>query len=313
MRVQFYTPISRLKTLVWHCAVGVTGFLKSLWNRINRDDCKGLAAEMAYNLFLSFIPGFIFLFSLLGVLGKQMELMPIALNYIDQLAPPQANALLKETLIGVLKGSSNQLTIIGFAIALWSASSTAAVLIKGLSRAYGIPMGTYSFLSLPFLSVGIVASLGVMVLIAANFIVFGVYIIHWLDQWLQLSQYQYLSLHYLRWLVSIAGITLLTTYIYALILQRKKQSWDWRSSLTGAVVFVMLWITLSLLFSTYVCHFQQWNPVYGMLGTIILLLIWLYVSSFAMLIGGEVTAIMGLPEAGNPDAPTEERELLHTF
>lgn len=266
-------------------------FFQALIIKIREDDCMGLAAEMAYSLLLAIIPTLIFLFSLIGVIGRQADTFTLLFSNLQQIVPPHATTLLTQTLVGVIESSSNGLTLFGFLLAFWSASNGARVLIKGLNRAYHIPAEHQSFWYLRLLSMIVLLALGLMILLMANLIIFWSLLLEWLGHFLSLSWNELLIINGSRWLIVILSMTFLGTFIYALPLRRRIHRLDWLGCLPGALVFLMLWITFSLLFSFYIVNLGEFNPVYGVLAAVVLLMTWLYFSALAVFIGAEVVAL----------------------
>lgn len=260
--------------------------------KINEDDCRGLASEMAYRMILALIPGLIFIFSLFGLIGQRAELLPMVMQTLEQLAPPYAVQLLKNIVGGVFQSSSGGLTLLGLAIALWSAAGGASVVIKGLIRAYNIPKNNLPFWYVPVMSMVILLSLGLMIFIAANLIIFGDLLINMLRMHFGLPIDIVELINSLRWFVIVLGMISFATYVYALVMRRSHFDAQVQSALPGALVFVSIWIAISLLFSIYVNNFQRFNPVYGSLGAVILLLTWFYLTALSILVGGEFAAVV---------------------
>ncbi len=277
-------------------------FLKVLMDKIKQDDCQGLAEEMAYSFILTIIPTLIFLFSLFGMLAKGSAFLPIAFNLIQRLAPPQTIQLFQIILVGVLQHSSGQITFIGLVVALWSATGGASVVIKGLSRAYGPLKKSQAFWYSPLMSIIIIAFLGIMMVVASNLIIFGDAIVQLFRGYWQLPWHSLFLLNLGRWAMVVLGSAFLGAFVYSLLLRPYRQKFVWKNAILGAMVFVSLWVIISLLFSTYVTKLNRFNPIYGTMGALVLLLTWLYLTSLSILIGGEVTAILEFLPSENPKA-----------
>ncbi len=269
-------------------------FLKLLYKKIMRDDCTGLASQMAYNLIMSLIPALIFLISLFGIIGQQTTFLPLLLNSLEKLAPAPTFLLLKQTILSIVETSSTQLTILGLIFSLWSAARGLGVLVKGLSRAFVIRKQLTKFWYVPALSLLLMVSFGAMLIFSANMILFGDLAISWSGQYFQLSDVVLTLLNWGRWVLTVVGLVFFTSFVYALVLRPKRHGMAWRQSLPGATVFVALWITLSLLFRIYGDRMYHYNPVYGSMGVFVVLLFWFYLTSLFLLVGGEITAIIAL-------------------
>jgi membrane protein len=91
-----------------------------------------------------------------------------------------------------------------------------------------------------------------------------------------------------RWpfLLVVALFGLAVLYRYAP--SREKPEWHWVSP--GAIVATMLWVAGSALFAVYAQNFGNYNKTYGSLAAIVVLMLWLYISAFAVLLGAEVNS-----------------------
>ncbi|MGA8528622.1 MAG: YhjD/YihY/BrkB family envelope integrity protein, partial [Acidobacteriaceae bacterium] len=70
----------------------------------------------------------------------------------------------------------------------------------------------------------------------------------------------------------------------------QKQKWKWL--LPGGIVAAAIWMAASVLFKLYVRHFSHFGLLYGSLGTLIILMLWFYLSGVAILVGGEINALL---------------------
>jgi membrane protein len=259
--------------------------------KVNRNDCAGLAAEMSYHLIVSLIPLFLFLTSLSGLIGGQKEIYPMIQDFIQRFAPAPSIALLNETMDAVIHGSSTGLTTIGFIGTLWSASGAAGIVVKGLQRSYGLAGRPFPIWYGPWLAIAVVLSLGVITVSATYLIMFGNMLFNWLTSVWQISGHWEGIFTALRWAIVILGIRYGVAFAYTLTLRPQVHHFAWKEARTGSWFFVIAWLTGSWLFSLYLSHLPQFNPVYGSLGVLIILVTWFYYSSFVFFIGGEVTAL----------------------
>jgi membrane protein len=92
----------------------------------------------------------------------------------------------------------------------------------------------------------------------------------------------------MRWPLLIILFLVVVAVLYRYAPDRAAARWRWVS--TGALVAGVLWVGGSLLMSFYVSHFGDYNKTYGSLGAIVLLLLWLYLTALALLVGAELNA-----------------------
>lgn len=266
-------------------------FLRELWIRLLRDDCAGMAAEIAYHWMLALIPVLIFLFSLFGILSSQTDLFNLILENLHRIAPEAAFTLLRETLTGLTRDSSGGLAIISFLAALWTGSNGAVVIEKALNRAYRKGgCRRRSFWQQRLVALFSVLGIGLILLVSANLVVFGRMLINIVEQWWQPPGAILAWLKILRWLMSIGGLLAVSLFIYTVGPERKEMR-SWKTIWPGAVAFSTLWICISLLFGAYVTNFSSYNQLYGSMGAIMVLMVWIYFTSYSLLIGAEVNAL----------------------
>ncbi len=263
--------------------------LGDLWKDIRHDDCPGLAAEMAFNWMLALMPCLVFLFSLFGIITSQQALFQRMLAYFHRMVPGDAYGLVQDTLTELVRNSSGELATISLLGALWISSNGALVIEKALNRAYGCTERRRNFWQQRLVALLIMLGMGLILLVFSNLLVFGELLISMIAHWLHPPSWILSGLNALRWLVLIGGFMTISMWIYSIAPESQLFS-AWKRTWPGAVVFVTLWALVSLLFSAYVTNMGNYDNVYGPMGAIIILMIWLYLTSYALLIGGEVNA-----------------------
>lgn len=278
------------------------GFLRTLWRRIKQHDVGGLAAEITYHWVLSLVPTLIFLLSLFGMVGARSDFFEQMIRLLHRVLPTEAYDLLLQLLNEITRGSSTELAVVGFVGALWAATNGAEALAKAMTRIQELPAAArFGFWRQQLVALGIVWGMAFIVLICSNLLVFGdvlyraiTYFLHPADWWLN-------SLVLLRWTVSLGGLILVSAFIYWIVAvwivavrrhgspaipTHRPPVWP------GAFLFVTLWILISWLFNVYVSNFGNYSKLYGSMGAIVVLMLWLYLTSYSMLIGGEVNAML---------------------
>jgi membrane protein len=93
--------------------------------------------------------------------------------------------------------------------------------------------------------------------------------------------------------------------IYYLALDLHEQKWAWITP--GAVIGVALWLLVSFGFKLYLHFFDSYSKTYGTLGAVIILMLWLYLTGAAILIGGEVNSEIDNAVAGSGDPQAKEK------
>jgi membrane protein len=245
------------------------------------DGITGEAAKAAYYFFLSFFPLILALFAFTGILGGQTAFDWI-MGQLHRALPGEAAEYLEAFVAEITGDSRPGMLSLGILLTLWAASNVFAVLTVGLNRMYDIaedrPWWKRRLLAVAALVAGLVLLTSAAVsLLAGPELVAGL----GLAPALQVLR---LPLAF----VMLVGMLWLVYYL----LPARDQSAAWRPVLIGAAVGAVLWVLGTLGFRLYVANFASYSTTYGVVGGIIVLLIWLYLTALAILFGGEVAATL---------------------
>jgi len=257
-------------------------FLKGVINRIKDDQVSSLSAQITYYLLLAIFPFMIFLLNLLKMFNIEQTTI---MNTIGKIIPAQLSQLVVSIVNEVISSSGVTLLSLGMITTLWSASRGTNAIITGLNKAYDVKEER-SFIVVK--GVGLLATLGIPLMILASFlfVVLGEQIGQFLFDKLGLSDYLGVW-ELLRVIIPISGMTFYFTLLYKLAPNRHIKL---NQAVIGAIFSTIGWIAVSMLFSFYISQFGNYSKVYGGLGSIIVLLLWLNLSSTILIIGGEINA-----------------------
>ena len=255
------------------------------WRESQDDNVSLMSAGVAFWLFLSLFPSLIALITVYGLVTDPDE----AARQVEQLAgalPESARETLLEQVDTITSTQSDALTVslvASLLAALWSASAGTMNLIKATNIAYDEDE-TRGFLRLR--AVAMVATLLVVLFVAASIALVAVAPV--LLEQLGLGVVATYASQVLRW----AGLVLLVTVGLALLYRyapdRDAAKVRWVS--VGAAVATVIWVAASAGFSFYVSTFGSYNETYGAIAGVIVLLLWLYLTSFIVLLGAEINA-----------------------
>ncbi len=169
---------------------------------------------------------------------------------------------------------------------LWAASGGFSVAIEALNIAYEVEE-TRPFWKTRPLSIGLTFIIGALLLVALAVMVVGPRFGEWLAGKAHVSQLFVIIWPYLHWTLSVAFTVLAVEALYFLAPNVKQRFF---ATLPGAIVAVGFWLGLSYLLGIYFRSFANFNKTYGTLGAAIALMVWLYWTGFAMLVGAELNA-----------------------
>jgi membrane protein len=275
-------------------------FLRQLWTQINRNDCSGLAAEMSYNWMLSLLPTLIFMLTLLGLFGVQSNSFKEIMVRLHQFMPSDALKLIHDSVKELIRASTGGLAIISLLGALWTASNGAITIEKALNRSYQCTDMQRNFWQQRVVALLIVLGLVFLLFVVSNLIVFGDLMFNAIQTYLRLPVWVLTLLAFLRWCIPIIGLVPVMGFIYWIAPDYKHTPTTKKVVWPGALTFVGVWLLISWLFSLYVTNLGTYNKIYGSMGVIIILMVWLYLTSFTLIIGGEVNAILTGCNQENP-------------
>lgn len=289
----------------------------SLWQLVRRtaaevikDDVMGMAGQLAYFFVLSLFPALIFFVSLVAYLPGDMPRQLV--TAMQPVLPPAVLEVVQEQIDKLTSADPQGLLTFGLLFAIWSSSAALIAVSSTLNRAYDITEGR------PWWKVRLVAilltlSLATMVIAALGLMILGPMLAAKVGAWFGFGPAFVTAWNLARWPV----IFLLVSFGIALVYYHAPdadQEWIWITP--GSILATLLWIAASIGLQTYLKIAGSFNETYGTLGGAMVLLLWLYVTGIAILVGGEMNAEI---EHASPQgkAPGEkkagERRRLYAF
>lgn len=260
-------------------------FSKQLFKKIRADDVQAISAQLTYYLILSFFPFLIFVMTLVGYANISME---DKISDLSEIMPLEAVSIIEEIVKEVSQGRSQALLSFGMLATLWAASRGINAIVKGLNKAYDLDEDR-AFWKVRGISVLVTVVIGVIVLLSILLLVFGGWVGDQLTLLFQFSERLHRLWNLLQYGIPLIVMTVVFTFLYLFAPNRRI---TFREALPGAIFTTIGWITTSFIFSLYVNQFGNFTKTYGSLGGVMILLIWLYISSIIILVGGEINATL---------------------
>ena len=258
------------------------------------------ASSLAFKFFLAIFPTIIFLLTLI-------PFIPIAhfrdelLEILDDLLPEQGYQFLSESLISLITNADGGLLSFGFIFALYLATSG----FDGMQNAFMESYNSHykrSIIRTRMVSVLMLFILTILVVIAIAAILVSEYMVNFI---LEEGSISSTLLVIGKWIVIMALCFFCISVLYYLGGNRKMK---WRFFSAGSSLATFLVIIVSLGFGFYVDNFANYNKIYGSIGTIIILMLWIYFNSFVLLIGFELNA--SIQQAGSVERLEDEMDNL---
>jgi len=245
------------------------------------------ASAVAFTFFLALFPAIIFVFSLIPFLPIA-NLHQQLLIELHTLLPQTAYQAAVDTINDLVKTQLNGLLSFGFLVTLYFATNGINALMDAFNQAIHVTE-TRSFIKQRCVSLFLFVALSALLLTASLLIIFSEVAINYaVDHGLLLSDWGEILLLILgKWSVAFL---LLYTAISLLYYFGPVNAANYRFISPGALLATVLSITASLMFSYYVNNFDTYNKVYGSIGSIMVIMLWLEFNCLIMLIGFDLNA-----------------------
>lgn len=260
-----------------------------LWKRVahefQADDVSNQAAKVAYYFFLSLPPALMALFGLTGLFGGKATGDWLTGRLTTSL-PQEASALVTDFVTDIVHRDAPGPLSVGLLLALWAGANVFSALEDTLNAAWGIT-AKRSFIKKKLVTVGMLAACAVLFLGGSAVLLGGGAI----SDALGLGSVGRTVWGVLQVPLGFALITATFWLIY-FVLPNKNQRGCKGTLLKASAVVAVLFVLASLAFRFYMAQFGSYSATYGLLGTVIVLLLWMYVTSLVILLGGEIASEM---------------------
>jgi membrane protein len=271
--------------------LGLVELLKRTFKEIEEDHLAAFAGNLTYKGLFALFPFFVFLLSLLGLFGAP----DLLVNLLEQgrgVLPQGAMDLLEGQLMSIAgskaQGAFTVGAVVSILLALWGISGAFRSVMEAMNVMYEVeearPAWKKYLISI-LLSLGVAA----LLLFALGLVVFGPELGGAVADVVGLGFVFQLVWTIVQWpvLIFIVMFAFALVYYYA---PDVEQRFKWISP--GSIVAVAAWLVFSLLFALYVDNFGSYNATYGSLAGIIILMLYIYYSSFIMLVGAELNQVI---------------------
>ncbi len=260
-------------------------FLKNLLKKTLENELMLMANALTYKLLLSIFPFIIFLMTLIGFF--KLDFTGYILQINNSLPKPIA-ALLNLFLEEVINTKSVSLLSTSFLVSIYSASTGFNSIIQGLNRAYE-QHDERNFFIKRLTSVMLVFIFAILVNMSLLIFIFSDNIELLILKYTTLEFIPYfLDSLFLHFFVALV-LLIMVLVIYKISICKKVSL---RQILPGALFSVGFWLILSKVFNIYVNNYSKYSKIYGSIGSIFVLVIWLNMISLVLLVGGQINAIL---------------------
>lgn len=251
---------------------------------------KGLittrAASLAFRFFLALFPFILFLFTLIPYLPIE-NFHEQLLMQLQSILPKEAFNLVRETIDDLVSRPREGLLSVGFILALYFSTNGISAMITAFNQSY-FTIEKRNFIKQRLVAIMLIMILTSLLFTAVALIIFGKMLLAYLVSYDVITNTATLYIFQIsKWLIIILMFYFSISFLYFMGPSRKTK---WRFRSAGSTLATVLTIVVSLGFAYFVNHFGQYNKLYGSIGSLIVIMLWIYFNSIIILIGFELNA-----------------------
>ena len=264
------------------------GVLGRVGRKALEDDCLAIAAQVAYFVLLFLFP---FLMLLVAVAGLAVDDPESVLGTLAErmggVVPEEAVGLLVDYVDRTLRSRTSGVLLFAVLLAIGSGSAASQAIVKAANRAYDV-RETRSFLKISGIS--LLMGLAVTLLVGAlAFATFGPEIGGYVQRLTGLPGVFLTFWGVLSWALAFLAVTLALAILYYLA-PNAELPFKWITP--GGFAATMLMLASSVALNLYVANVARYDQVYGQLGAVVVLMLWLYLTGLTVFIGAEMNAVL---------------------
>lgn len=276
------------------------GVLRRTLREFKTDHVTDLAAGLTYYGVLSIFPMLIVIVSVLGIIGHSVT-QPL-INNLSTVAPGSAKSILIGTIHDVQshRGTAGAVFVVGLIAALWSASGYVAAFMRASNIVWDVEEGRPMWKTYPVrLAVTLVTV--ILVTLSAAAVVFTGALAARVGNLIGVGSTAVQVWDIAKWPVMAMVVVVILAILYWAGPNVRQPGISWVSP--GGVLALVVWLIVSGLFALYVTNFSSYSKTYGALASVVVFLMWLWLTNIAVLLGAEFNAELERGrqiEAGHP-------------
>jgi membrane protein len=261
--------------------------LKRTVREFKEDDLTDLAAALTYYGVLAIFPAIIALVSILGLVGHSAT-QPLIEN-LGKVAPGPAKTIFTSAVQNLQKsqGTAGVIFAAGLLGALWSASSYVSAFMRASNTIYDVEEGRPIWKTLP-VRLGVTIIMIALLAVSAVAVVLTGGLAKQVGNLVGVGGSAVTAWDIAKWPVLLLVVSFMFSIPYWAAPNVKQPGFRWLSP--GGALAVAVWVVASAAFALYVANFSSYNKTYGALASVIVFLVWLWISNIAVLLGAELNA-----------------------
>jgi membrane protein len=260
------------------------------FQELKQESLVNKASSLAYTFLLAIFPGTIFLFTLIPYIPIK-SFQDTLLNIIELILPPNAYDAFQSTITDIVKHQHGGLLSVGFLSAMFFATNGVHKLMRAFNKS-SLIVESRSWLKRRWIALVLTIFISLSLFAAILIMTIGQYVIGFIQfQFNSGGKFWIILLMISRWLIVIVLFFVTVSILYRYGPSNRNK---WKFLSPGSILATCLAVLTSLGFTFYINHFSSYNKLYGSLGTLIVIMLWLYLNSLIILIGFELNASIDL-------------------
>jgi membrane protein len=250
-----------------------------------KDNCLALAAQLAYYFFFALFPTLLFMVAIASYFPLT-TLIDDLFATMGGFMPPEALTLITDQMIKISNDGQGGLLTLGVLLAVSSSSAAMVAIIDTLNKAYDVDEGR-PWWKVRLTAIALTVVVATFILISFALVLVGPALATELAARVSLGPAFEWTWKILQWpvLFALASFAIALVYYFA---PDVEQEWIWLTP--GALFATTMWLAASLAFKYYVANWGSYTETYGLIGAVMILLLWFYISGLVLLIGAELNA-----------------------
>jgi membrane protein len=262
------------------------------------------ASAISFSFFLAIFPSLIFFFTIIPFIpieNFQQSLIELLQGFI----PDTAYATVHTTVEDIITRPRGGLLSLGFVLSLYFSTNGINSLMQAFNSTFHT-IETRSFIKQRIVSIFLLIIITFLLILSIGLITFGTWVLSLILPMGILESKLYFSIIVSsKWMVTIAMLFFAISFIYYLAPAKRRH---FRFISAGSSVATLLIIATTLGFNYYVANFSKYNALYGSIGTLLVVLLWIYVNSFSLLVGFELNASIYNVRKGMEESSPHSKE-----
>lgn len=276
-------------------------------SKIRKDELSTRSAALSYYFLIALFPMFLFASSLMGLFAGPGSPMIVKItSSLGRLAPGSATSLIHDVVSQTLQNHDNGIKMAaGLVGALWAASGGMSAIVTSLNVVNGTEENR-PWWKKEITVLGLTICVAILTMCALALALYGGSIGRMIAGDIGVKTAFSVGWSILEWALVLIAVFLSYSLIYYFAPALDVRKWYWATP--GAVTGLSLWILASLGFRFYLHFFNHYSMTYGSLGAVVILMLWLYITGFAILVGGEVNWVIENEDRKNAGLDAQQRE-----